>query len=226
LGKTIFFVGGGKGGVGKSIVAMAVLDWLQEQGEKVLLVEADDSNPDVWKCYKDEVETEVLNLDEADGWIELVNICEKQSDRIVVINTPARNSAAISQFGATLNGTLAELNRKLVTLWVINRQRDSLELLKEFLEALPNATVHVIRNLYHGSEEKFELYNRSKIRTALEQRGGKSLNFPDVADRVSDNLKNDRLSISKAAASLPLGSRAELLRWRGEYKKVIGELTL
>jgi Mrp family chromosome partitioning ATPase len=71
----IYWVGGGKGGVGKSMMTLATVDHLLEQGANVLLVECDTSNPDVWKAYKEEVETELIDLDEADGWIHLVNTC-------------------------------------------------------------------------------------------------------------------------------------------------------
>jgi hypothetical protein len=87
------------------------------------------------------------------------------------------------------------------------------ELLKRFLAALPAATVHVLRNLYFGDEAKFELYDRSATRKALEARGGRSLNFPDLADRVADDLISRRLSVARALQDLPLGNRAELRRW-------------
>lgn len=51
-----------------------------------------------------------------------------------------------------------------MTLWVINPQRDSLELLKEYMEAVPDGSVHVVRKGYFGGEEKFELYNDSRMR--------------------------------------------------------------
>ena len=70
--------------------------------------------------------------------------------------------------------------------------------------------------------KKFELYNGSKIRSAVESRGGQSLNFPDLADRVSDDLYSKRLSIAKALKELPIGNRAELSRWQGEVKKTLG----
>jgi len=38
----------------------------------------------------------------------------------------------------------------------------------------------------------------------------KALNFPDLADRVADDLYKDRLTISAAEEKLPLGNRAEL----------------
>ena len=221
MAKKIVLIGGSKGGVGKSMVSMAIIDYLQEQGESVLLIESDTSNPDVWKGYGECVETQLLNLDEADGWIQLVNLCDSKPDSVVVINTAARNNQGVSAYGATLNSTLAELKRALVTLWVINRQRDSLELLKEYMDAIPDSRVHVVRNGYFGEEKKFELYNGSKIRTAVESRGGLSLNFPDLADRVSDDIYSKRLSIAKALKELPIGNRAELARWKTEVKKTL-----
>ena len=221
MAKSIYLIGGSKGSVGKSLVTMATVDYLQERGESVLLIESDTSNPDVWKAYKESTETELVNLDEADGWIQLVNLCDSKPDSVVVINTAARNNKGVSAYGETLNSTLAELKRKLVTLWVINRQRDSLELLKEYMDAIPNSAVHVVRNGHFGEEKKFELYNGSKLRRAVEERGGQSVTFPDLADRVSDDIYSKRMSIAVALKELPIGNRAELTRWRNEVKKVL-----
>jgi len=105
MAKPIYLVGGSKGGVGKSIVTMALIDSLQSLDETVLLVETDTTNPDVWMCYRDEVETATLDLDEADGWIALINRCESQPDHPVIINTAARNNHGVSVHGITLDST-------------------------------------------------------------------------------------------------------------------------
>jgi hypothetical protein len=139
----------------------------------------------------------------------------------VVVNTAARNNVAVRQHGQTLNASLDELGAKLMTLWMINRQRDGLELLEEFIEAVPKAEVHVVRNGYFGDEKKFDLYNGSKVREAVESRGGKSITLPDLADRVADDIYVQRLSLRAAAKSLPIGNRAELGRWRAEVRKVL-----
>lgn len=225
MAKAIYIIGGSKGGVGKSFVTMALLDHLQEQGESILLIESDTSNPDTWKAHKEAVKAHLVDLDDADGWIELVNLCDSNPKSTVVVNTAARNNRGVSAYGQTLGGTLKELKRKLVTLWVINRQRDSLELLKEYVSALPNAQLHVVRNGYFGEEKKFELYNGSKLRKTVEGNGGKSVTFPDLADRVSDDIYSKRLSIAQAAKELPLGNRAELSRWKGEVTRVLTELS-
>lgn len=122
-----------------------------------------------------------------------------------------------------LDASLEELRRRLLALWVINRQRDTLELFKDFMRAMPKALVHVVRNAHFGDERKFELYNGSKVREAIEQRGGKSLTLPDLADRVADDIYIERLTIADAAKTLPIGNRAELGRWRSEVQKAFAD---
>jgi hypothetical protein len=220
----IYWIGGSKGGVGKFMMTMATLDYLIERGDRVALIETDTSNHDVWNAYHEQIPSGLFDLDHADGWIDFVNTCAAQRNRTVVVNTAARNNVAVRQHGETLNASLDELGAKLLTLWVINRQRDGLELLEEFIEAVPKADVHVVRNGHFGDERKFELYNQSKIKAAIEQRGGRSLTLPDLADRVADDLYSQRIALNVAAKSLPIGNRAELGRWRSQVRGMLAEV--
>lgn len=94
---------------------------------------------------------------------------------------------------------------------MINRQRDSVELLRGFLNAFPDVLVHVCRNLYFGTQEKFELYNGSKVRQHIEKHG-RTLNFPELESRVADRLYCERLPVNIELSQLPIGDRAELRR--------------
>ncbi len=223
MGKPVYMVNGSKGGVGKSIFSMAVIHYLGKRGQKVLLIDADTANLDVGKAYGKTIETRYINLDERDGWMDLVNCLAEELDHTVVINTPARSSEGVKLYGALLTESLSEIKRDLVTLWVINSQRDSLQLLKEYMDTVNTGTTHVIRNLYHGPERKFELYNNSKIRTAVEAQG-KTLNFPEVADRISDQLHSERLTIQSVIETAPVGNRAEVNRWVKECATIFDEV--
>ena len=224
MNKPIYVVGGSKGGVGKSLVTMALVHYLKENDDEVFLIDADTSNPDVLKSYEQEVTCKLVNLDDADGWIQFVNICDEHRECVVVVNTAARNNVGVAQYGGTLSKSLDELQRNLVTLWVINRQRDSLELMQDYVEAIGNSALHVVKNGYFGADAKFELYNGSDVRKAVEKKGGRSVLFPDMADRVSDALYSDRLSIAKAWRTMPIGNRAELRRWLEEVNKIFPRL--
>ena len=219
MGKPVYMVSGSKGGVGKSIVSMSLIHYLSKRDEKLLLIDADTTNPDVGKAYGKTVETGYINLDEKDGWMDLVNRLAVQPEETMVVNTPARSGVGVRLYGTLLTDSMQELGRKLVTLWVINSQRDSLQLLREYLDTVGGNTTHVFRNLYHGPERKFELYNNSKIRATVEAHG-MTFNFPEVADRISDQLHSERLTIQKVIEVAPIGNRAEVNRWVKECASV------
>jgi NUBPL iron-transfer P-loop NTPase len=221
--KPVYMISGSKGGVGKSIVSMAVTHYLLKREEALLLVDADTANPDVGKAYGKAVETAYFNLDEKEGWMDLANVLGEHFDRTVVINTPARSGEGVKLYGTLLTESMQDLDRELVTLWVINSQRDSLQLLKEYVDAIQSGTTHVMRNLYHGPERKFELYNSSKIRSVIEAQG-KTVNFPEVADRISDQLHSERMTIQKVIETAPVGNRAEVNRWVKECASVFAEV--
>ncbi|KWN76921.1 protein mobD [Burkholderia ubonensis] len=209
----IYLVGGSKGGVGKSMVTLALADHLQRRDTYAVLVETDTSNPDVMKALRDEMKCAAYDLDDADGWIGFVNFCDTHRGAAVIVNTAARNQTGVARYGGTLARTLDELERQLVVLWVINRQRDSLELLHIFGQTFPDTVTHVVRNGYFGTPDKFALYQESQLRKSIETKG-RSLDFPDLADRVADELRSQRISIRKASATMQIGQRAELFRWR------------
>jgi len=58
-----------------------------------------------------------------------------------------------------------------VVFWLIDRKRESLELLADFLDAIPDAEMHVVRNMYLGPEKKFELYPAADRADRWEDRG-------------------------------------------------------
>ncbi len=210
-------IGGNKGGVGKSLASMALLDhWLSSEPAKpAFLVETDTSNPDVAKAYGESVPHCLPRISEREGWIDLLNELDAQPKAAVVCNLAAQTNSLWEQFGGTLLSGLSQMKRPATCLWLINRQRDSLELLAEFRDMAPGVKIHVLRNAYFGDERKFELYNGSELRKEIEAAGGKSLTFPELADRITDQLYTQRLTLAQAGAdSMPLGSRSEVHRWR------------
>ena len=222
--RPILLVGGGKGGVGKSLLSVALVDYVNVMDGQPFLVETDTSVPDVYKTYSGEIGAELVNLDEREGWIELLNLVESHADDTIVINTGARNQTGINNFGKTLRKALPQLKRQLVVFWLIDRKRESLELLSDFIDALPEARINVVRNMYLGTERKFELYNESKMRASIEQAGGRSLNFPELADRVTDAMNKGRLTVAKAIEELSFGDRMEVERWRDECTEMFSQV--
>lgn len=227
MANKIVLVGGSKGGVGKSMVSLSLIDRYLEKGYPVALVETDTSNPDVYKIYKDTLDgrTQTFDLDNKDGWLKMINYIDSDAkDHDVVINTAARNNIAIENYGKLLNDALEDLGRHLITLWPINRQKDSLQLLHEYMATMTASEIFVLRNLYFGEPDKFQFYNTSKIKTTVEEKWA-TFDLSDLADRVADELVSKRQTVAAAMATLPMGDRIELKRWRTEcgdtYDKIL-----
>lgn len=213
---SILFVSGDKGGVGKSFLSAAILDYLDGLNRSWYLIETDTSNPDVWKAYcKDHPEKgSSINLDSRDGWIDLVNEIDQRSEEYIVINTASRLSQSTQDFSVILTEVLPEIKRNMVSAWVINRQRDSLQLLKKHIDTTPSHATCVFRNLFFGDIAKYTLYNESHLKQDIEK-SGLTLDIPELADRVVDQLYTERKTIEMATGvGNPIGNRSELQRWR------------
>ncbi|MDR2891620.1 MAG: protein mobD [Deltaproteobacteria bacterium] len=213
----IYYVGGGKGGVGKSLFSFALTEYLLSQNRNLLLVDTDTDNPDVFKSHEGlglaNLHCLMNSLDSADGWADLLDTVQLFPEHVVLINAAARTKTSTANYGEIMQGALQEVGRTLTVFWLINRHRDSIELLHSFQQAFPDTIIHACRNLYFGEPERFDTYNGSKMREVVEQ-VGQTLDFPVVANRVTDWLYSKRMAIRAAIPEMPLGTRVELMRWR------------
>ena len=224
MNQPIVLVSGSKGGVGKSLTAMALMDYFSTHHKYVKLIDADINNPDVFRCYGRTTSGEVLSLEDVEGWIQLVNTCDAMPFKTVVVNMPAQSNVSVGKHASLLVNSLRELARPLITLWVINRQRDSLELLNEYMGHVNGGIIHVVCNGYFGEARKFELYEKSTIRQSVIAQGGKNLFLPDLSDRVTDELYSKRITLAEAALQFKLGDRIELQRWREWVSGMFAEI--
>jgi hypothetical protein len=76
-------------------------------------------------------------LDENEkGWILMAGIIENSSDTLFVINSAARSNMGIRRNGRNFAAVLesGKVPYHFVTFWPMNRQKDSISLLEEYLE--------------------------------------------------------------------------------------------
>ena len=236
---TMILVGGSKGGVGKSLVTMAVVDWLCcAMNESTLLIDGDESNPDVYKAYENVLEPKpiTINLDVREGWLSLADRCAGHPSAHVVINTGARNIDAMLRYsGSTMNGVATELQRSVVVLWVINAERDGVELLRRYVDAIRAAhtttQLHVVCN--EGEEEgrSFNYYKGTETAKVVSDMGWRTIVIPTLAKRATTLLYTKRKTIRVVAGDdpnelMPFGTRLEMTRWRNVVRTSLESLRL
>lgn len=215
----ILYVDSGKGGVGKSLFSLAVVDYFLENGKKVLLIEADIYSQDLFLTLKNDRENiaaATIDLTGSDGWLKLVACLEKFADHCAVINSGTNIVDGVLKHGKILIESLPELKREVLVFWILNRHRDSLRKFKELMEKLPSLSIYLFRNMFFGEWEKFSFFNSSEEKKLLQGEGkeNKVFDFPEMADRVAESISNERLSIGSGIKNLSLGERSELKRWR------------
>jgi hypothetical protein len=94
------------------------------------------------------------------------------------------------------------------------------------MEMVPFGVLHVIRNGYYGELAKFQLYENSKLKIAVEEQG-KSLYFYELNDMVCDIIRNNNIPAADAVEDkerFGLGGRMVLERWRGRCKQMFDEV--
>lgn len=210
----LIIVEGAKGGVGKSTVASSSIDTIvMTQGGTVYIVDADPANPDVGKSYDNILPWTSPNLDTRGGIMDLVDTMAATATSHIVVSCPAR-VAGWSEWGGMVTEAAQQLDIDVVVLWVLGRQRDSIEALKHFAEIMPTTLIHPIINEYWGRANQFQRWYDSKTRERILSRSGATeIVFPDVADRVVDIMRDQRLCWS-SLDSLPFSCRIEAERFR------------
>ena len=106
---SVFYVGGSKGGVGKSLFSFALVDYLLNREANVLLVDTDTDNPDVYKAHSSlelpNLHCRMNSLDDADGWADLLDMVQKFPEYAVVINAAARTKTSTNSYGEIMKAT-------------------------------------------------------------------------------------------------------------------------
>ena len=216
--KKIFSLDSLKGGTGKSLIGTAIVDVALSAEKKILIVEADMSNPVLGKIYADQeiYSTELLVKED---FIELATTIMKSDAEIIIINNAAVH--AWEQFGKyVINNTeefgAAELN----VFWVANAEKDVLEKCVDFQEKCPAAKIHFCMNEHFAGRRGFDLWKNSKIRTKILAAGGSELTFPDIATRVAGEIRNRRLPWSRIE-ELDFGDLIEAKEIRNEFQEIL-----
>lgn len=224
--KNLVYVGGSKGGTGKSMVCMALVDYFRKTFPKdtILLFETDSSNPDVGRLYRETkgvtLKGLILNEDDS-GWMALVDAIDETKANHIVINSMAASNLGIQTQGSLLDQNILDGNLEVnfKVFWVMNRNKDSVTLLRDFLSNMKSATVYPVLNLYFGKEEEFSFYRANEdLHEEIAVRGGQQLVFPNLNDLIANKLYTDEINLEKLPAQLRLGMRTGLDRWLSTIK--------
>jgi hypothetical protein len=233
--RNLFYVGGSKGGTGKSLVAMGLIDYLQRTypQDEILLFETDATNPDVGRLYRKTkgmtVENLALNEDE-DNWANLIDLIDQSNTPHIVINSMAGANLGIEARGQFLNEALDEgiIEVEFRCLWIMNKDKDSVDLLRQYMDHIKYATVYPVKNLWFGKETDFSYYHDSNegryIHDMVQKRGGRDFCFPVLNSKLTHRLYTQQMPFSEIRESITGGMRLSLSHWITQVNSIFGNV--
>lgn len=195
--KRIHFVGGEKGGVGKSVLARVLAQYHIDRNRPFAAFDGDLSNGALMRYYGDySTAIDISDFESVDEIAEAA--AENGLD--VIVDLAAQSARDIDRW---MNETgLLELGAELgigVTFWhVMDDGSDSVRLLEKTLETYGDAPEYIlVRNLGRGSD--FSLLNESEAKAIADGYGAQTIDLPGL--HPGTMRKIDRVGASLWAAA-------------------------
>jgi hypothetical protein len=193
---TIDFIGGEKGGVGKSVVARLVAQRCIDKAIPFVAVDADASHATLRRHYADH--TRAVDLARPDSADEIVALAT-EADQRVVVDLPAQSERLLLAW--ILEGGIIDLARESaveIAFWhVIDDGKDSVLTLDRLLQRLGDAVRYrIVKN--HGRGTNFSLFDQSATHTAAAALRAVLIDLPEL--QAAAMSKIDRCDASFWAA--------------------------
>ena len=221
--KPIFIVEGYKGGVGKSLVSVTLIEYCRKMQVPICIVETDTTNPDVDAIYEGvEVRCEKIDLDEKDGggWIKLASLADEHPETMI-ISMKAGTKGSTERNKGIIADSLAMLKRPVNLFFVLGIQQQSVVLLSDAIELYPMAnTVVAVKNLKNGDLDEFFNYDDVKANPefGVVFKDVLEFVFPRIHARISLMITDQDKTIKDLleGRDLKVGERAALQSWFGK----------
>lgn len=221
IGKQAWIIAGNKGGVGKSLVAKLLVEWLAKECRLVTVIDGDIRTADVYQAFKDDYECKQFDLADWDGWLALTDEMHVLEGD-VVINLPDGISAKAVDWFSRFNPMVTDFQFNITALFVINTLPDGLEFYPELKRCFPN--VHPVKNLYFGSMADFQHFDE-------QDDGAGDIILPAMNRELMGVVRNTNLSFSNYLHGgddprIFLLARLALGEWVGESFLALDDLKL
>jgi len=178
----IHFIGGEKGGVGKSVVARLFVQWCIDKPLPFVAVDADESHGALLRHYP--TFARAVDLERPESADEIASLA-LDADRRVIVDLPAQSDRLVAAWLAEA-GVLdlaRESNVEVIFWHVMDDGKDAIATLGRLVEryakrAAENVRFVIVENLGRGKE--FSLFDRSPARAAASAAGAVTIQLPEL----------------------------------------------
>lgn len=194
---TIHFIGGEKGGVGKSVTSRLLAQYYVDSQQPLIVFDSDRSHGALLRFYREFCLP--VNLDDFESSDQIMDAAT-EDDRAIIVDLAAQTAASLQKWTAQsdLPGLAQELGVPLWYWHVMDDGRDTLTVLDDLLDTFGDTLGYVIvRN--HGRGKDFTPFNTSEV---CQRAVAANARFFDLGELHTNTMKKiDHLGISFWAAA-------------------------
>ena len=196
----IHLIGGEKGGVGKSMVARLLAQYMIDRSIPFIGFDTDRSHGALLRFYADYASP--VQVDRYEMLDHIVEAAVESPERRVLVDLAAQTHAPLLRW-IDESGVLelAEENSVGLTYWhVLDSGRDSVDLLGKLLDAFDDRVNHVlVRNQLRGDD--FRLLDDSPALQRAQSLGAKTISIKHLNDSVAQKIDASSSSFWAATQS-------------------------
>ncbi|WP_420997042.1 mobilization protein [Cupriavidus sp. 30B13] len=215
----IHFIGGEKGGVGKSLVARLLAQHFIDQGMPFLGFDTDKSHGALLRFYADFASPAVL--DQHDSLDPIIEQAVEDPQRRILVDLAAQTQPALARWldDADVLGLAGEHGLTLTWWHVMDAGRDSVDLLRQWLDQF-GGRIKLVLVLNEIRGDRFDILEASGERERAEALGASVMTLRHLPDTTMQKI--DRHSASfwaavnhpdRAATGLGLLERQRVKVW-------------
>ncbi|QTR49875.1 P-loop NTPase family protein [Candidatus Thiothrix anitrata] len=210
----VHFIGGEKGGVGKSLTARLLAQYFIDSATPFTGFDSDQSHGSFSRFYKDFASS--LRVDDYDSLDNIIEVAETQPEHDLIIDLAAQTSARLGQWieESDVFGIFTEMGRKVFIWHVMDDGADALSLLDKTLDSYPQQDIQFIVVQNMGRGENFDAFEQSPIFQKAQQRNAYCMTLGKLHAKLVQKVDFNDLSFWAAANNRDLMSTPERQRVR------------
>ena len=184
---TVHFIGGEKGGVGKSLVARLLAQYFVDHGQPFLAFDSDKSHGALMRFYSSYSSPVVI--DDYQSLDVLIELAAADPERRILVDLAAQSQQPLARWMADsrLLELAPELSLELIYWHVMDNGFDSVDLLRKLLDEF-GQKIKLVLVLNQVRGERFELLEASGQRTRAEQWGARTMSVQRLADATMHKI--------------------------------------
>jgi hypothetical protein len=202
----VHFVGGEKGGVGKSVVARLLAQFFIDRKVPFVALDADGSHGALLRHYGDyTLPVDITRFESADEILALAT----EEERRVLVDLPAQSDRPLSAWIAEADvlALARESNVEVVFWHVMDDGKDAVLTLHRLLERYGDAARYcIVKNLGRGGD--FSLFENSGTRALAAERQAAILELPELNGTAMQKIDRFDASFWAAVNNPALGDGA------------------